>query len=121
MSDEPAPPAMALAVLRCFSHEANYPAILGDLSEEFCQRIERSGIVAARLWYARDAVRTIWSLTWRDISRTPLRLIAFGVGCVVAMNAVTVGYALSSVPRPFLMLTSSQWWTLLTLQFVIPM
>ena len=39
MSDELAPPGVALAALRCFSHEPNYEAILGDLNEEFHQRL----------------------------------------------------------------------------------
>ena len=39
MSNELAPPGVALAALRCFSHEPNYEAILGDLNEEFHQRL----------------------------------------------------------------------------------
>jgi hypothetical protein len=121
MSDEVAPPAVALAALRCFSHEPNYEAILGDLNEEFHRRLMQSGILAARLWYMRDTVRSIWSMTCRVLRQKPLRLIAFAVACLVVMNAVTVGYVLSVVPRPSLMLTSPQWWTLLTLQCVMPM
>ena len=87
MSNELAPPGVALAALRCFSYEPNYETILGDLNEEFHQRLMQSGILAARLWYMRDAVRSILSMTCRELRQKPLRLIAFAavVGCVLLM------------------------------------
>lgn len=42
-------------------------AVLGDLAEERARRRERSGAIAARWWYAREALRAAPHLLWNAV------------------------------------------------------
>ena len=51
------PPQVAEALLESFGADEEFTdAILGDLAQEYTQRVERYGATAARLWYYRQAV-----------------------------------------------------------------
>ncbi|MBC7896153.1 MAG: hypothetical protein H7066_12130 [Cytophagaceae bacterium] len=69
------PPRMAELLLEGFGADPGYrDAMLGDLAEEFGERVDRDGLAAARRWYARETVRSVWpvvrtwirGLGWRD-------------------------------------------------------
>jgi hypothetical protein len=111
---------LALAVLQCFSHDPNYAAMLGDLEEEFEHRIAQSGIVAASAWYARDATRTAWALTLRDIRHAPIRTVAVAVAAVFAINVITAAFVLAFARHSVFVPNARQWWTLVGLQGITP-
>jgi hypothetical protein len=68
--------------------------LLGDLSEEYTQRAEYSGVLAARLWYVREIVRSIPHVVWIIIRHgTPAaraRLAAYILAVVGTVSVVTV-------------------------------
>ena len=80
MSELLKPPAVPSAILNFFANQPDFPALLGDISEEFHQRIQGSGAKAAIRWYWHEAIRNAFALTWREMRRTPVRttLVAFG-------------------------------------------
>jgi chitinase len=51
-------PAIASAVLHFFLNQPDFPALAGDVSEEFQQRARRQGAVATKIWYWREMLRT---------------------------------------------------------------
>ncbi len=52
------PPTVAVRLTALFARPEDEESVLGDLSEEFCQVVSRSGAAAARDWYWRQAVKT---------------------------------------------------------------
>lgn len=58
------PPRVALRILSCFGGP-HLPQILGDLMEEFNERVESSGFPAARRWYWRQILRNMIALAGR--------------------------------------------------------
>ena len=58
------PPVLASLLLACFS-DPHMPEIMGDLMEEFEERVQSSGLSTARRWYWREAVRNAIALLRR--------------------------------------------------------
>ncbi len=121
MSELLNPPAVPMAILNFFASQPDFEAVIGDINEEFHQRVESSGARAARLWYWREAFRNAAALPVRHALRTPVRIIAVALGCVLAVNTVTASYALYSVDRLRIDLGWNQWWVLLSLQLITPL
>src|SRR5439155_11624279 len=76
------PPAVATAILDFFASQPDFPAVSGDISEEFQQRAQSSGAKAANRWYWREAFRNAFALTWRELRRTPVRTTLVAIGCL---------------------------------------
>jgi hypothetical protein len=93
---------------------------MGDMTEEFHERLKRFGPRAARFWVWKETVRNAGALTVRELMRTPMRTLVTAVGCVLAVNAITIWYVVSVGPRGFFDLTQ-QWRMLLFLQFIAPL
>jgi isoprenylcysteine carboxyl methyltransferase (ICMT) family protein YpbQ len=55
------PPLAALRILSYF-RSPHVPQILGDLMEEFNERVQSTGLSAARLWYWRATLRNTIAL-----------------------------------------------------------
>jgi hypothetical protein len=53
------PPRLAVWLVNLFTVPDNAEAIMGDLLEEFSQIADQSGVVFARRWYWRQALKTI--------------------------------------------------------------
>lgn len=75
-------------MLNFFAHQPDFPAMAGDMSEEFHQRAQVSA-KAARSWFWREAFRNAWALTAREMMRMPLRTALVAIGCLLAVNLVT--------------------------------
>jgi hypothetical protein len=95
MSELLKPPAIPLAILSVFSNQPDFCAVIGDISEEFHQRAQRTGARSAKLWYWREAFRNAVALTAREVLRTPGRTTIVALGCLVAATAVAVVYCLT--------------------------
>ena len=78
MSELLKPPAVPLAILNFFASQPDFPAVAGDISEEFHQRIQSAGPRAAKRWYWREAFRNAFALTWREMRRVRSRVAEFG-------------------------------------------
>jgi hypothetical protein len=95
------PPAVAVAILNFFASQPDFPAVAGDISEEFHQRAHNSGPQAAKRWYWREAFRNALPLTWRELMRTPIRTTLIAFGCFLGANLITDLYAfLKYYPLP---------------------
>lgn len=55
------PPRAAQRILSCFG-SPHLPQILGDLMEEFNERVQSDGLSAARRWYWRATLRNMIAL-----------------------------------------------------------
>ena len=64
------PPRGALSLLKVFAREPDFDIIIGDLSEEFQQRVSAFGQAAARRWYWREAIRNTCVFAKRELPRT---------------------------------------------------
>lgn len=62
------PPRWILFILWPFKGEFCYPQIVGDLNEEYHQRIAENGRSVARRWYYREVFRNLISMTLRWIT-----------------------------------------------------
>lgn len=52
------PPRKTESLLEALGADADFrEAMLGDLAEEFAERVDRDGVFAARRWYYREAMR----------------------------------------------------------------
>jgi putative ABC transport system permease protein len=70
----PSPPPLAVWVLaRALRGDPAAAAILGDLHEDFVERVRRSGAASGRTWYVRESVL----LALGRLVRDPVALIAF--------------------------------------------
>ncbi len=112
MSELLKPPAIPVAILNFFASQPDFPAVAGDISEEFHQRAQNSGANAARRWYWREAFRNAVALTLRELSRTPVRTTLMALSCFFAVSIVTnieLNYlwrlGLMYGPRPWRVLT----------------
>jgi hypothetical protein len=94
MSELLKPPAVPETILNFFASQPDFPALAGDISEEFHQRIQSRGVKAAKRWYWSEALRNAFALTWREVMRTPVRTFVLALGCLIAVSAVTGLYAL---------------------------
>jgi hypothetical protein len=97
------PPAVPVAILNFFASQPDFPAVAGDISEEFQQCTQASGAQAAKLWYWREAFRNALALTWRELMRTPVRTTLIALGCFLAANlAIDLYVFLRYYPLPAL-------------------
>jgi len=90
---ETEPPAIATGILCFFASQPDFPALMGDLKEEFHQRAQISGIKAATRWFWRETFRTGWALTVGEALRTPILTTLTAVICFIAIGASTALYA----------------------------
>jgi putative ABC transport system permease protein len=67
------PPRGAVLLLSFFWSDPEFPQILGDLFEEFQERVGVAGETAARRWYWRESLRNAWALTRRGVFHRPVR------------------------------------------------
>ncbi|MBZ5675674.1 MAG: permease prefix domain 2-containing transporter [Acidobacteriia bacterium] len=105
MSEPLKPPSISLAILNFFASQPNFPALEGDLSEEFHQRAEISGENAARRWYWRQVFRNSWALTVREVFQTPVRTTLVALVCLFGVDVLTTLYAfIRFYPLPALQL-----------------
>jgi len=88
MSELMKPPAVPTAILNFFASQPDFPAVAGDISEEFHQRAQTDGAKSANGWYWREAFRNAFALTWRELRRTPVRTTLLALGCLLAVNVV---------------------------------
>jgi hypothetical protein len=88
------PPTIPSGILNFFSSQPDFAAVIGDITEEFHQRAERSGASSAKLWFWREAFRNALALTARELLRTPLRTFVAAFGSVTALNALIAVYVL---------------------------
>ncbi len=89
MSELLRPPAVPVAILNFFASQPDFPAVAGDISEEFHQRAQSSGAKAAKRWYWHETFRNALALTWRELLRTPVRTTLLALGCFFAANIVS--------------------------------
>ncbi|MGH9645709.1 MAG: permease prefix domain 2-containing transporter [Bryobacteraceae bacterium] len=89
MSELLKPPAVAAAILNFFASQPDFSAVVGDISEEFHQRAEKSGANAANRWYWREVFRNAQALTWRELARTPFQTTLIALSCLFAVNVLT--------------------------------
>jgi hypothetical protein len=106
--------------LSFFSSDPAIEALMGDLTEEFHERLKRFSPRAARFWVWKETIRNAGALTMRELLRTPMRTAVTAVGCVLAVNAITISYVLSVGPRASFDV-AQQWRMLLFLQFITPL
>ena len=64
MPDDLQPPRLASRILSYFG-SPHLPEILGDLMEEFNERVQSTGLSAARRWYWQAALRNMIALAAR--------------------------------------------------------
>ena len=86
MSELLKPPAIPAAILNFFASQPDFPAVAGDISEEFHQRVEKSGANAAKSWFWHEAFRNAFALTWRELARTPVRTTLIALSCFIAVS-----------------------------------
>ncbi len=120
------PPRIPSAILNFFAGQPDFPALLGDMSEEFHQRAQSSGATAANRWFWREAFRNAFALTWRELVRTPIRTALMAIACILAVNAFTGIYAgirwylFQDIPVD-LLYVKHQYNVLLLLNFIPPL
>jgi hypothetical protein len=92
MSNNLKPPAVPSHMLNFFAAQPDFPALAGDMSEEFHQRAQTLGPQSANRWFWREAFRNTWALTVREVARTPVRTMIIALLSILAVNAVTDVY-----------------------------
>jgi hypothetical protein len=65
------PPRLAVWLVNLFTVPDNAEAIVGDLLEEFSQIADQAGVVFARRWYWRQALKTIVHLIYTAYRAAP--------------------------------------------------
>ena len=65
------PPRLAVWLVNLFTVADNAEAIMGDLLEEFSQIVDQVGVVSARRWYWRQALKTIVHLIYTAYRAAP--------------------------------------------------
>ena len=81
MSSLHTPPRIATAILYFFANQPDFPAVLGDLKEEFQQRVQNSNSARARRWFWRETFRNVWALSARELLTTPIRTLLTALFC----------------------------------------
>ena len=89
MSELLKPPVIPSAILNFFSCQPDFPAVAGDMDEEFQQHVQRMGAARAKLWYWRESFRNACALTVREMYRSPARTVAIAFGGFLAVNIVS--------------------------------
>lgn len=98
------PPGIPSAMLNFFAQQPGFPAIAGDMTEEFQLRAQRNGEEGAKSWFWREAFRNSWALTARELWRTPVQTTLVALNCWLAGNLATRLYAFfhfHSLPAPW--------------------
>jgi hypothetical protein len=95
MSELLKPPVIPSAILSFFSSQPDFPAVAGDMDEEFQQRAQRVGAAKAKLRYWRESFRNACALTAREIYRTPALTVIIAFGGFLAVNILTGLYVFS--------------------------
>lgn len=72
----PHPPRLATWLVELFASADKAESILGDLHEEFFDIASKFGFVAARRWYRRQSVRTVFHLFGAAFRNAPWSLAA---------------------------------------------
>jgi len=85
-------PTAAVWLVELFASDRQLESICGDLSEEFSDRLARSGSAAARRWYWRQSIRTVGDLIVAGLRDSPV-LITLSVLAGLAL----LGF---SIPMP---------------------
>ena len=88
------PPTVALGLLCFFAARPDFPAIVGDLKEEFHQREKSLGLKEARRWFWRETFRTVWALVWGEVWQTPIRTTLMALACTFAIGVFVAAYGL---------------------------
>ena len=65
------PPRLAVWLVNLFTLPDTAEAIMGDLLEEFSQIAEQAGVIFARRWYWRQALKTIVHLIYTAYRTAP--------------------------------------------------
>lgn len=65
------PPLLAAGLVELFASAEQAESIIGDLQEEFSDVASKSGVVAARRWYWRQSVKTIFHLSGAAFRNAP--------------------------------------------------
>ena len=73
MSEIQTPPTVAMGILCFFAARPDFPAMVGDLKEEFQQRVESLGLKETRRWFWRETFRNVSALVWGEVWQTPIR------------------------------------------------
>jgi hypothetical protein len=84
------PPAIPAAILNFFADQSDFPAIAGDMSEEFHQRARNSSAKTAKRWF------------WREGMRTPVRTALMAFGCLLVLNQLLSLYGSTASSHPAL-------------------
>ena len=109
MSELLKPPAVPAAILNFFASQPDFPAVAGDISEEFHQRAANLGANSANRWYWRQVFRNAFALTWRELARTPFRTALVVIGCYLGTYVLIDLYAfLRYYPLPALSIFNDQ-------------
>lgn len=105
-------------ILRFFSNQPDYSAILGDMMEEFHRRaqLDPSG---ARRWFATEAWRNVWALALRELARTPGRTLLAAFTAYLAVNLATGAFILAA--HPTFPPTADQAIIALLIQLIVPL
>lgn len=76
--------------------------LLGDLSEEYAERMATDGIWVARLWYVRELRRSIPHLVWNAIRHgspaARARLAAYILAVIVSLSVLTIAWLTRNGP-----------------------
>jgi hypothetical protein len=125
--DNAAPPRIAVWLLSLVATPDQFPAIVGDLLEEFSTIASRSSITAARRWHWRQSARTIAHLIGSQVRHAPTETVAFAIGgfvlYVVAERALHMSAeALGSHTRVYFYLSAVPYWSVITAveRYVLP-
>jgi hypothetical protein len=108
MSELLKPPVIPSVILNFFSGQPDFPAVAGDIVEEFQKRAESAGAGAAKRWYWRESFRNSIALTGRELYRTPVRSIAVALTGLLGVNAVSALYVSISI-QPLSVILAGHW------------
>ncbi len=108
MSELLKPPMIPSAILNFFSGQPDFPAVAGDIVEEFQKRAVSAGTDAAKRWYWRESVRNSIALTGRELNRTPVRAIGIALTGLLGVNVVCALYV-SFCIQPLSVVLAGHW------------
>lgn len=86
----PRPPWLAAWLVELFASADQAESILGDLHEEFCDIVSKSGVVPAHRWYWRQSAKTIFHL-----AGAAFRLAPWSLAAVVLFGFLLRGFSFS--------------------------
>lgn len=96
-----APPHTIELLLASLGADADLrDAVIGDLAEDFADRVKRDGVGAARRWYYREAMRATPHLAYNSVCRLSVKGLWHRLG--IAATAYTIMLITSLVPLAIL-------------------